>query len=112
MEQQKIDLFLATKSEYFNPIHLQEIRGMLESVDDSKSMFLFNDELRNPTIMLVIALCLGWDRFFLDDIGLGLLKVLTCYGCGIWWLVDVISIKKRTQEYNYKKLMTTLQFMR
>ena len=98
-------MFLATKAEYFNPIQLSDIRNQLEAMDDDKFVLLSGMELRNPTTILVIAIVLGWERFFLDDIGLGLLKVLTCYGCGIWWLIDILSAKKRAQDYNYNKFI-------
>jgi hypothetical protein len=45
------------------------------------------------TLLLSIFLGqLGVDRFYMGYIGLGVLKLLTGGGCGIWWLIDVIMI--------------------
>lgn len=38
---------------------------------------------------------LGVDRFYLGNIGLGIAKLLTFGGCGIWALIDFILIAMR-----------------
>ena len=97
--------------ECFDSATIFDIQTKLEQLDDSKGMTLMGLEFQKPTFILIIAILLGWERFFLDDIGLGVVKVITCYGCGIWWLVDIFSAKRRTYRYNYNKLNTALMMV-
>lgn len=94
--------------ECFEAFQLPEVQRQLAAIDDAKCGAILGLDLQKPTVILIIAILLGWERFFLDDIGLGVVKVLTCYGCGIWWLIDIFTAKKRTYDYNYRKFNEAL----
>lgn len=47
------------------------------------------------TTASVLSLLLGWlgiDRFYMGRIGLGILKLITIGGVGVWWVVDMILV--------------------
>ena len=59
----------------------------------------------NWTVALVVSIflgSLGVDRFMMGHIGLGVLKLITFGGCGIWWLIDVIMIATKHEFKNVK----------
>lgn len=111
MEQQKVDMFIMTYSKYFEGHQLQQIRERLMSLDDSKFVMLQAANLKDPVITLVISIVggsLGIDRFFIGDTGLGIAKLLTCGGLGVWTIVDWFLIMGRTREVNTTRLQQVL----
>lgn len=63
-------------------------------------------EPRNVNWLLALLMSIffgtfGVDRFILGHIGLGILKLITLGGFGVWWLVDVILI---ATQYPFKNV--------
>src|SRR5438270_567689 len=57
---------------------------------------LFSDKSFMTAILLSWFLgVFGVDRFYLGYTGLGVLKLLTLGGCGIWHIIDVVLIATR-----------------
>jgi hypothetical protein len=46
-------------------------------------------------VLSILLGSLGVDRFYLGHVGLGILKLISCGGFGIWYVVDVILIALR-----------------
>lgn len=61
----------------------------------------------NWLLTLIMSIIFGWwgvDRFMMGHIGLGILKIVTGGGFGIWWIVDIILVAIR---YPFKNVNWT-----
>lgn len=108
MEQNRIDMFIASMGEKFPGDKLMLMSDQLSKLDDNKLIVIQSLDYKDPTTLLIISIFvghLGIDRFMLGQTGMGIGKLLTCGGFGIWTIIDWFSIKSATKEYNYQKFL-------
>lgn len=111
MDSQKVDMYLMSNAKFFQSHHLNYIRERLMLADDSKWMMIQSVDLKDPTMILVVSILagsLGIDRFLIGDTGLGVGKLITCGGLGIWAIVDWFLIMDATRQKNMEKLQQFL----
>ena len=111
MDAQKVDMFLMTNSSKLPASHIPIIRDRLLDMDESKLIYLQTCDFKDPTTILIISVflgSLGIDRFLIGDIGLGVGKLVTLGGCGIWSIIDWFLIMDATKKKNLEQLQNVL----
>ena len=111
MEAQKVDMFIMANGKFFESHQVMQIRDRLVALDDSKWSMIQTLQFKDPTTSLIVSLLggsLGIDRFMIGDTGLGVGKLLTCGGFGIWAIIDWFMIMDATREKNMTKLQSFL----
>jgi TM2 domain-containing membrane protein YozV len=111
MEAQKVDMFIMTNAKYFEGYQITGVRERLIAMDDSKWAMISSVQLKDPTTSLIISILAGHfgiDRFILGDTGLGIAKLLTCGGLGIWTIIDWFLIMGVTREKNMHTIQQLL----
>ena len=107
MEKEKVNQFLMTNAANFPPEATMMLRQKLESLPESAEMSLLSTEWKSPMTTFLLAFLLGGfgaDRFYLGETGLGVAKLLTCGGVGIWALVDLFTAFGRAKKFNWNKM--------
>ena len=111
MDAQKVDMFIMSNSKFFESHQINVIRERLIEVDDSKWAMISTVQLKDPTTSLIVSILaggLGIDRFIIGDTGLGIGKLITCGGLGIWAIIDIFLIQGATREKNMQKIQPFL----
>lgn len=112
LSNQQVDQLLAIYGERVPVSCISSLREMLQSTKMTYSEAQVTlMQMKDPTISLILSVILGHlgvDRFYLGDIGLGVIKLITCGGLAVWWVVDMFLIMDRTKMKNYELLTQVL----
>lgn len=112
LTEQQVEQLIAAYGERVPISCLSSLREMLLSTTMSYSeVQVVLMQMKDPIISLILSIIvgsLGVDRFYVDDISLGIIKLITCGGLYIWWLVDIFLIMGKTRMKNYEQLTQVL----
>jgi len=110
MGKEQIEQLIALNSSKLPREGISTIRLKLENLDYNTAV-IHMSQLKDPTISLITSIIVGVygvDRFYIGDIGLGVAKLLTCGGAGIWWIVDILLIMDATKKKNLEFLISMI----
>ena len=106
-----VQQYIIENAKFFPEDSINELKARLSKLSQNQFNAIQGIQLKDPMIMLLLSLFLGSsgiDRFLLKEIGLGIIKLLTAGGCGIWTIVDWFLVMNRTREFNYKLVFDSL----
>jgi hypothetical protein len=82
-----------------------EIAELTKELSDSKRMIFqsqYGSDKKDRGTATILAIFM-YDRIWLGDVGLGIVKLLTLGLCGIWTLIDLFTAGSRCDDYNRRK---------
>lgn len=110
MEPIQAERLVKMNLDRLDPARYDELMDRLVYMEYNQAAYLFT-KLKTPSTATILSVVLGgWaiDRFYIGDWILGILKILTCGGCFIWWIADWFLIGSATRSNNTKKILSEL----
>lgn len=117
MDASKVNQLVAMLQEKLPADQLYLFKEEFANLDDDAfaSLSLSVNQLKDPTIALLLSIFVAGGRFYIDEIGKGVLMWVLILLCGIgfiWWFIDLFSIMKDTRKYNANKLTQMMELLK
>jgi len=98
-------------------MYLQSLTQGMEEDQIKQFIVLYQGKRKDPQTLLLLTLVgflgiAGIQRFVTDQLGMGILYLLTAGFCWIGTIIDVINNKKLALEYNQRQAQETLQMIK
>jgi TM2 domain-containing membrane protein YozV len=109
--EQKVDMYITANAKCFESFQINQIRERMLNMDESKWVMIQSIQLKEPQTALLLSIFLGSygvDRFYIGHTGMGVGKLLTCGGLGIWTIIDWFQIQSSTRAANFEKIQPYL----
>ena len=106
--------FFVERCDNFPRESIVDIKREIEPLDDTELEELILTDYKKVNTSLFLSAFLGMfglDRLYIGDKKLGIVKLLTLGGLGIWWIVDFFHIAERTKEKNLETYRAKVKTM-
>ena len=107
--------FLIKHKSYFHEFDLDLLKSDLKKLSPEELKLFMNTNFINPNVNFAVSILtnvLGVDRFVIGQTDIGLLKLLTAGGLGVWAIIDWFQIKELTQQYNFNKAEQVIEIIK
>lgn len=96
---------------YIPEENLSMVVEALKNMPEDKLTTINMIAFKKPSVTAILACILGYwgmDRFYLGQVGLGIVKLITCGGLLIWSLIDFLRFDSNCKKANYQTLQAYL----
>lgn len=103
--------YITVNASKFNSDQIFLVKDKLLHLPEDRQITVQTVPLKDPILALIISFFVGFlgiDRFYVGNVGLGIGKLITLGGLGIWSLIDLFLIMGAARKANFNKLMTIL----
>ncbi|MBQ3998768.1 MAG: TM2 domain-containing protein [Paludibacteraceae bacterium] len=107
----KVNMFFMSHNDKLPESQITLIKEKLMYLDEKKWNTAYSVQYKDPIVALLLSFFLGEfgiDRFYIGQTGLGVVKLLTCGGFGIWAIIDLFLIMEATRVENANKLLNAI----
>lgn len=109
--QDFVTSYIAINADKYPKISNGYISDTVKKLSPAEQSQLNSLNIKDPVLALLLSFFFGTfavDRFYLGNIFLGILKLITIGGLGIWTITDWFIIMKSTRKQNLEKFSTLI----